>query len=64
MQQVRIKKLPNRALGGVKTGQQTSTGALSIQPTAMGGSDIDQYIGEKAVDTRKTYNQIQEKNLM
>ena len=54
MQQVRIKKLPNRALGGVKTGQQTSTGALSIQPTAMGGSDIDQYIGEKAVDTRKT----------
>jgi hypothetical protein len=42
MYRVRIKKLPNKAMGGPKTGQQTSTGALSIQPTAMGGSDIDQ----------------------
>jgi hypothetical protein len=54
MYRVRIKKLPNKAMGGPKTGQQTSTGALSIQPTAMGGSDIDQYIGEKALDVKKT----------
>jgi hypothetical protein len=54
MQQVRIKRLPSKALGGTKTGQQTADGALSIQPTAMGGADIDQYIGEKAVDVKKT----------
>jgi len=54
MYRVKIKKLPNKAMGGPKTGQQTSTGALSIQPTAMGGSDIDQYIGEKAIDVKKT----------
>ena len=54
MQQVRIKRLPSKALGGTKTGQQTADGALSIQPTAMGGADIDQYIGEKTVDVKKT----------
>ena len=42
---VKIKKLPNKAFGGTKTGQQTADGALAIQPTAMGDADIDQYIG-------------------
>lgn len=51
---VKIKRLPEKALGGTKTGQQTSDGALSIQPTAMGGADIDQYIGEKSVSVKKT----------
>jgi len=37
---VKIKKLPK-----AKTGQQVK-GALAIQPTAMGGADIDQYIGK------------------
>jgi hypothetical protein len=44
---VKIKKLPEARYGrNVKTGQQMD-GALAIQPTAMGGADIDQYIGEK-----------------
>ena len=44
---VKIKKLPQARYGrNVKTGQQMD-GALAIQPTAMGGADIDQYIGEK-----------------
>lgn len=51
---VRIKKLPEQQMGGTKTGQQTADGALAIQPTAMGGADIDQYIGEKAVNVQKT----------
>lgn len=51
---VKIKKLPEQQMGGTKTGQQTADGALAIQPTAMGGADIDQYIGEKAVDVKKT----------
>jgi hypothetical protein len=55
---VRIKKLPNKALGGTKTGQQTADGALSIQPTAMGGADIDQYIGEKPTSVQKTLQPI------
>ena len=54
MYRVRIKKLPGKRMGGPKTGQQTSTGALSIQPTALGGSDIDQYIGEKELIPTKT----------
>ena len=29
---VKIKKLPNKAFGGTKTGQQTADGALAIQP--------------------------------
>lgn len=55
---VRIKKLPNKALGGTKTGQQTADGALSIQPTAMGGADIDQYIGEKPTEVKATLQPI------
>ena len=51
---VRIKKLPNKAMGGTKTGQQTADGALAIQPTAMGGADIDQYIGEKETQVTAT----------
>lgn len=54
MYRVRIKKLPNKAMGGTKTGQQTSDGALAIQPTAMGGADIDQYIGEKETTVTRT----------
>jgi hypothetical protein len=54
MYRVRIKKLPNKQMGGVKTGQQTKDGALSIQPTALGGADIDQYIGKKATSVQKT----------
>jgi hypothetical protein len=55
---VKIKRLPNKALGGTKTGQQTVDGALSIQPTAMGGADIDQYIGEKPSSVQKTLQPI------
>ena len=45
---VRIKKLGKAAEGqAVKTGQQTSDGALAIQPTAWGGSDITGNMGEK-----------------
>lgn len=51
---VRIKRLPQQQMGGTKTGQQTADGALAIQPTAMGGADIDQYIGEKEVNVQKT----------
>lgn len=51
---VRIKKLPNKAFGGTKTGQQTADGALAIQPTALGGADIDQYIGEKESEVKTT----------
>lgn len=51
---VRIKKLPSKAMGGTKTGQQTADGALAIQPTAMGGADIDQYIGEKESEVKST----------
>lgn len=55
---VKIKKLPNKAFGGTKTGQQTADGALAIQPTAMGGADIDQYIGEKESQVQKTLNPV------
>lgn len=55
---VRIKKLPNKAMGGTKTGQQTADGALAIQPTAMGGADIDQYIGEKETEVKATLQPI------
>ena len=51
---VRIKKLPTAASGReTKTGQQKD-GALTIQPTAMGGADIDQYIGKKPMETKDT----------
>jgi hypothetical protein len=51
---VRIKKLPTAATGReTKTGQQKD-GALTIQPTAMGGADIDQYIGKEPMEIRDT----------
>lgn len=54
MYRVKIKRLPQARFGrGVKTGQQMD-GALAIQPTAMGGADIDQYIGEKPLKTVNT----------
>ena len=55
---VRIKKLPEQQMGGTKTGQQTADGALAIQPTAMGGADIDQYIGKKPLTVKKTMEPI------
>lgn len=55
---VKIKKLPKARFGrNVKTGQQMD-GALAIQPTAMGGADIDQYIGEKPLKTVNTLRAI------
>jgi hypothetical protein len=54
MYRVKIKRLPQARFGrNVKTGQQMD-GALAIQPTAMGGADIDQYMGEKPVKTVNT----------
>ncbi len=51
---VRIKKLPTAATGReTKTGQQKD-GALTIQPTAMGGADIDQYIGKEPMRVKDT----------
>lgn len=51
---VRIKKLPTAATGReTKTGQQKD-GALTIQPTAMGGADIDQYIGKEPMRIKDT----------
>lgn len=55
---VKIKKLPNKALGGTKTGQQNSDGSLAIQPTAMGGADINQYIGEPDIETKKSLGKV------
>lgn len=55
---VKIKKLPNKELGGTKTGQQNSDGSLAIQPTAMGGADIDQYIGKPDLSVKKTLNKV------
>jgi hypothetical protein len=55
---VKIKKLPQARFGrNVKTGQQMD-GALAIQPTAMGGADIDQYIGEKPLRTNNTIERV------
>jgi len=48
---VKITKLPSKATGGAKTGQQTSMGSLAVQPTAMGGADIDQYAKEDVTTT-------------
>ena len=39
--------------GRTKTGQQLN-GALAIQPTAMGGSDINQYMGMKQPEVKDT----------
>jgi hypothetical protein len=58
MYRVKIKRLPQARFGrGVKTGQQMD-GALAIQPTAMGGADIDQYIGEKPLKTVNTLSAV------
>jgi len=55
---VKIKRLPQARFGrNVKTGQQMD-GALAIQPTAMGGADIDQYMGEKPLKTVNTLNAV------
>lgn len=55
---VKIKKVPTKALGGPKTGQQNSDGSLSIQPTAMGGADIDQYIGKAGTEVKKSLTRV------
>jgi hypothetical protein len=55
---VKIKKLPNKELGGTKTGQQNSDGSLAIQPTAMGGADIDQYIGKPDTEVKKSLSRV------
>lgn len=55
---VKIKKLPEAQQGRtVKTGQQLN-GALAIQPTAMGGADIDQYMGKKPVEIQKSLKRV------
>lgn len=55
---VKITALPEAEEGrSVKTGQQKN-GALAIQPTAMGGADIDQYLGEEGVKVQKTIKPI------
>jgi hypothetical protein len=57
---VKITGLPEAADGrSVKTGQQMN-GALAIQPTAMGGADIDQYIGEEGIKVKKTMEPIKD----
>jgi hypothetical protein len=55
---VKIKKVPTKELGGPKTGQQNSDGSLSIQPTAMGGADIDQYIGKPDTEVKKSLTRV------
>lgn len=55
---VKIKKLPKAQQGRtVKTGQQLN-GALAIQPTAMGGADIDQYMGKKPIELQKSLKRV------
>jgi len=55
---VKIKKLPQARYGrNVKTGQQMD-GALAIQPTAMGGADIDQYMGEKPLRSNNVVERV------
>lgn len=52
---VKITKLPTARQGrSIKTGQQASDGSLAIQPTALGGADIDQYMGEKPIRATNT----------
>jgi len=59
MYKVRIKKLPTAQQGrSMKTGQQSSDGALSIHPTAMGGADIDQYMGKKPTEVKDTISRV------
>jgi hypothetical protein len=59
MYKVRIKKLPAAKQGrSVRTGQQSTSGALAIQPTAMGGADINQYIGKKDTTVKSSLNRV------
>lgn len=52
---VKITKLPTARQGrSIKTGQQAPDGSLAIQPTALGGADIDQYMGEKPIRATNT----------
>jgi hypothetical protein len=52
---VKITKLPTARQGrSIKTGQQAADGSLAIQPTALGGADIDQYMGEKPIRATNT----------
>jgi hypothetical protein len=50
---VKITDTPDESLPEAKTGQQVD-GALSVVPTAMGGNDIDQYIGKPQTQVKKT----------
>lgn len=50
---VKITDTPDESLPEAKTGQQID-GALAIQPTAMGGSGIDQYIGKPQTQVKTT----------
>lgn len=54
---VKITDVPDESLPEAKTGQQVD-GALSIQPTAFGGSGIDQYIGKPQTNVTKTLQPI------
>lgn len=49
---VRIKKLPQ-----AKTGQQVN-GSLAITPTAMGGADINQYIGKPNMQVKDSLTRV------
>ena len=63
MYRVKIKKLPAAQYGrSTKTGQQSSDGALSIQPTAMGGADIDQYMGKQPLKVKDTISRVPRKD--
>ena len=60
---VKIKKLGQAAEGkAVKTGQQTSDGALAIQPTAWGGSDITGNMGEKDLEVTESIGAVDKKD--
>jgi hypothetical protein len=63
MYRVKIKKLPTAQYGrSKKTGQQSTDGALSIQPTAMGGADIDQYMGKQPTEVKDTISRVPRKD--
>lgn len=66
MYRVKIKKLPTAQQGrSTKTGQQTASGSLAVQPTAMGGADINrinQYIGEKNTTVRSSLSKVPRKD--
>jgi hypothetical protein len=63
MYRVKIKKLPTAQYGrSKKTGQQSTDGSLSIQPTAMGGADIDQYMGKQPTEVKDTISKVPRKD--